>query len=1158
MVQKLLKSFLGISFLYLVISLLLLLAFTKYLLPGDFIIAGHDSGLALDSRVFLETRFYAWDERINFGEDNSLLFGSLTIHATDYLFSLLSGTGYAGNQLNLFFWLSVMFLAAFFCGLQLRSRLGNVFIFIFPVLVVFNFYIFQSLFILERAKYSLVAGSLIFLALLVRQFDKKISLINSAILSALVFTIFNGGSWLGLPLFGGLLIIILVLLIFFLIGDFKERNFRTSFRFLLFLFLTGVFFLLLNSYSLFPYLQTFFTTDYKIVQDSFTLSSNKAWLDYISQGSSFINIFRLQGVPDWYGDKFTPSLTHPFASLYINNPLMFSLSYLIPIVAFASLLFAKNQAQKRIIGLLAVMSLVSMVFMAATRSPLGFIYEFLFQHIPGFVIFRSSFYKFGYAFIITYSLLLSFSLASIINFFGNKFKIRLFKHIFTASITVLVIAGWLSFHYKLLDTSIFNWRTDFSTRLKVPGYVNDYKEYVKNENIESGRVLLLPPSNNSWLSDGYNWGYWSLSTIHYSLTKQAILANSQGAVFSGGGNWVEPLFESLRSKDEDAVISIASRLGLNRFLVREDALAMDDWSGSEDPKTYVQILDSLNSIEKEKEFGKWKLYRIKQPIQPLIFAEKKFTRLADGSISSFKPFINSERTYAVNNEDKGETNLLDKFTIQRIEQWKCKSCVIEDSVLTYQFVWPRILPNSLLFPLKLLNEEYGLLKVNNPEERITSYFGLIVKRTAETEAMLFYKVPDRYILENLRSIQKYLDEVLKLTEGTVNPYDDFTLAKTFLDNIHSVEIKFAEQLSGDKTGIRSEGVKNEVSKTLWKIYQLKRFYSPILEDQYRWENQKVFEISIPQNRNYNLYVNKLSLPVMDRQDYVIPEINLNDGKEKIELKEYPNNQDWLVIPVDKFNPGKNKLVLTFNKQTNLFVIDGSISVETPEGPRKCYRGRINATVTRHAYLLKVKTAGQSIRVFSKTDTDDELKNFLDWNNEIRVEGFYTDDYFRHLYTPATTVDRLSIYICGEHQNLPQFKEFNIEEVFSPEIFGIETFENQMEEIPELTYTRINPARYEVKIKSVREPFVLVMNQKYSPQWKLIDRKDNKEIETKTPPVDMYANGWLIDKQGDMDLIIEFAPQKYFEKGALVSIATLIVSGGTLAFSLRKGLKKWKS
>lgn len=1157
MVHKLFKSFLGTSLFYLVTSLTLLFIFSKYLLPDGFIIAGHDSGLALDSKAFLETRLYAWDERVNFGEDNSLLFGSLTLHTGDYLLSLLSGTGYAGNQLNLFFWLSAMFLAAFVFGYQLRSRLGNIFVFIFPVMVVFNFYIFQSLFILERAKYSLVTGSLLFLALLIRLFDGKITLINAAILSALVFTVFNGGSWLGLPLFGGLLIIVLSVFTSFLIDDFKIRNFRKTGRFLLFLFLVGGFFLLLNSYSLFPYLLTFLKKDYQFIQDPLTLAANKAWLDYISQGSSFINLFRLQGIPDWYGDKFTPSQMHPYASLYINNPVMLFLSYLIPIVAFASLLFAKSKVQKRIIGLLAVMSLVSMVFMAATRSPLGFIYEFFYQHIPGFVIFRSSFYKFGYAFIITYSALLSFSFVSIINFFGNKFKSQFFKYIVISSITLLVISGWLSFHYKLLDTSIFNWRTNFSTRLEVPDYVNDYKEYVKNENIENGRVLLLPPSNKDWLSDGYKWGYWSLSTIHYSLTKQAVLANLQGA-FLNEGNWIEPLFQSIRNKDTDAIISIASRLGINRFLIREDALAGEDWSGGEDPETYLKILDSLDFVEKEKEFGKWKLYRMKQQTGPLVFPANKFIQLTNRNINSFKSFIDNERIYLVDNGDKEKTGLLDKFTIQRIDQLKCKSCVIEDSVLTYQFVWPRILPNSLLFPLKILNEEYRLSKVNNPEERITSYFGLIAKRTAETEAMLFYKIPDRYVLENLRLIQKYLDEVLKITGETVNPYDDFSLAKTFLDNIHSVETKFTEQLSGDKAGLRSEGVKSEVSKTLWKIYQLKKFYSPILENQDRWENQKVYEINIPQNRNYTLFVNKFSLPVEKREDYILPEATLNDGKEEIELKESPDDKNWLIIPTEKFNVGKNKLVLTFNKQTNLFVIDGSLSVQTPEGLRKCYRGRINAKVTRYAYSLRVKTTGQPLRVFSKTKIDDELKDFLDWNSELRVEGFYEDDYFRSLYTPVTTVDKLNIYICGEHQTLPQFKEFSIEEVFSPEILGIETFEEQTREIPEVSYTRIDPTRYGVKIKSVDSPFVLIMNQKYSPEWTLIDMKDNKEIETKTSPVDMYANGWLIDKQGDMDLIIEFAPQKYFEKGILVSIITLLALGGIWMISFWKGLKKWKS
>lgn len=1140
------------TLLYLILSFIGLWFYSNYLLPRDYFIAGHDSGLSLDSKAFLETRLYAWDERVNFGWDNSLLFGSLTIHGFDFLFSLLSGISYAGNHLNLFFWISLIFISALFFAYQLKSRLGSVFVFIFPVLILFNFYVFQSIFILERAKYSLISASLIFLAFIVRLLDeqnphkgKKISLIATSALSALVFTIFNGGSWLALPLFGGLLIIIIVLLLFLLIQDFKLKNFSISMRFLSFLFLTGIFFLIANSYSLIPYIQTFFVSqDYQSVQRDLTIQANKAWLDYISQGSSFLNIFRLQGVPDWYENKYAAASMHPFAKFYLENKLMLSLSYLIPITAIGSLVLVTNNMQKRIIGLFATISLVSMVFMAGTRSPLGFLYEFLFEYIPGFAIFRSSFYKFGYAFIITYSALISFTLTQIINLVVLRMRSSLLRTLMAPILVVIILALWLGYHYKLFDGSIFNWRTNFSTRIKAPNYINEYKEYVSGENLSSGRVLILPPLNESWLSDSYVWGYWSLSTIHYSMTKQVILANSQ-ALNKGESKWVDVLYKIIRSGDEAEILNMARRLNVTGFLLKKDSLPESVWSSGEDPRIYEEILGKIASIQKKKTLGNWVVYEIKQPKPPLIFVEDSLIELTQNDIEKIKPFLGERRTFIRGEDDK--INDLDKFSVKKIIHYECRSCVIEDPAIVYQFSWPRILPNSLLFPLKIFNEDYRLSKITDEKKRLTDYYGLIGKRTAETEAMLYYKMPDLKIIENLKSIDFYLDEVSRITKKNYNPEEDFTSARLLLDNIYSVEIKLVSQLSSDKAGLRGEGVRDQIAKTVYKIYELKKFYSPILEKSDKWEKEKTYEIEIPEGKKSLLYMDESSFPVDNQGKYILPQITVN--KEQIKYSNPARVKNWLEIASDKLAVGKNELTLKFEIPPNIFVIEGNYVVETPEGRKMCYEGKINAPISRKSYVLRIKTDDQPLRVFSKTKTSDKLTAFLGWRNEIKVEGIYDDDYFRYIYYPPIAVDKLNIYICSEHQSLPRFKEFIIEEAFQPELIGVEEFDKKFNELPEISYQRIDPTRYTVEVRGAAGPFILVMNQRFSPLWKLTDLKNNTEIDAKNFPIDLYANGWLIDQKGDLSMMVEYRPQKYFKIGEVISVVFILFLIGLSGYGL---------
>ncbi len=162
---------------YLLVFLVSLLLLTRFWLPRGFTLAGHDSGLPLDSASFLISRLYAWNPNIGFGMDNSHLFGSLSLHLIDYLSSIVANTSYAGNWFNVFIWLSLILLAATFFAYNFRKIFGMYFVFLFPIFIIFNLYLFQSIYILERAKYSILISTLIFSTILIKVVVKKIKLL---------------------------------------------------------------------------------------------------------------------------------------------------------------------------------------------------------------------------------------------------------------------------------------------------------------------------------------------------------------------------------------------------------------------------------------------------------------------------------------------------------------------------------------------------------------------------------------------------------------------------------------------------------------------------------------------------------------------------------------------------------------------------------------------------------------------------------------------------------------------------------------------------------------------------------------------------------------------------------------------------------------------
>lgn len=129
-------------------------------------------------------------------------------------------------------------------------------------------------------------------------------------------------------------------------------------------------------------------------------------------------------------------------------------------------------------------------------------------------------------------------------------------------------------------------------------------------------------------------------------------------------------------------------------------------------------------------------------------------------------------------------------------------------------------------------------------------------------------------------------------------------------------------------------------------------------------------------------------------------------------------------------------------------------------------------------------------------------------------------------------------------------------------------------LPRIKQRKINPTRYIVDVDwngSAPRPFWLVFNESYNDGWKAyVD-----DLSEGTAPVLMnsmfsaegryiedhvtlngYANGWWVDtgKSGRYEITIEYSPQRFFNRGVLLSAASamlLIIGWPVAAFVRRK-------
>lgn len=161
----------------------------------------------------------------------------------------------------------------------------------------------------------------------------------------------------------------------------------------------------------------------------------------------------------------------------------------IPIVAFSSLLFIYQThlsiMQKKAIMFFSLLGLVGAYLSKGTNLPLGDFYIWLFNIIPGFVMFRDS-TKFYLLIALSYSVLIPFSLLQIGSWIGQKTGGK-HKQASIVAVTVTFVLMWFLIHREGIAGQIGG---TFSPRSVPQEYVRLQEFFVANDGFS--RLLWVP------------------------------------------------------------------------------------------------------------------------------------------------------------------------------------------------------------------------------------------------------------------------------------------------------------------------------------------------------------------------------------------------------------------------------------------------------------------------------------------------------------------------------------------------------------------------------------------------------------------------------------------------------------------------------------------
>ncbi len=300
----------------------------------------------------------------------------------------------------------------------------------------------------------------------------------------------------------------------------------------------------------------------------------------------------------------------------------------------------------------------------------------------------------------------------------------------------------------------------------------------------------------------------------------------------------------------------------------------------------------------------------------------------------------------------------------------------------------------------------------------------------------------------------------------------------------------------------------------------------------------------PQNLDYESY----SLKIVKEDDYKIEFTDLANYDPKILLDKKLVSINS--TPLTTFNPvhlkeGVYQIIVNNLHSENKIELS---KVSDSKDSRGYFKNFELADFTPNImYLLNLNyqlTTNQKLIIYIFQDNDkirngekitpfnlnlDPYKN----NNFIQLNSFFST-------RPSATSTQVSL-LSDQPIDLSALQSLSVTKLVKPKPFLVTTNTNVAQSIlPQVSYKKINATKYTVHIANASSPFILVFSELFNNKWEAFYK--NSFPITSHFRVNIYANGWLVDKSGNFDINIEFTPQQLYRKGEILALSSHILNG----------------
>jgi hypothetical protein len=501
--------------------------------------------------------------------------------------------------------------------------------------------------------------------------------------------------------------------------------------------------------------------------------------------SSIIEVIRLFGHWAFYSSVSGKPFV-PYAHIYLSNPLVILITFIIPLLAFAALLLKPKKAHVFFFSCLAIIS----IFLAkGVNPPLGEIYRWFLLSVPFSKAFRVSTTTFLALVALSYSCLIGFTCGNIhsklsqLNTTSTSNKRRLLKNLNQFLITSALILVILANSWPLLTGDVFvNWYNPPYRGVEVPEYYLEAEEWLCEQE-GNFRIFILP---HVGLYMATKWGYQGSNIYHFFFSRPLIIDTPSLYTRSFSSEVIEYLYETFYNNRTIYFGKILGLLAVKYIIV--DTSINTDFYGLPSVDRDLALLSSQSGIVLLKKFGNLYIYE-NRFFSPLVYVPSNIA-LINGSLDS--PSGIAWRDDFLQNEwmvDYGKMEVKSGIAYRTLVSngsyiYAHTTKLTSIKPFDYPYLLVRFKSNKytcILTSITTQSKRYFLKALNPPQTKFLNHYKSTDWNT------LVYKIP-RSIKENITSIDLIITNRLDDKYiGTLELWFDYVL---FARSIGSIEDLF--------------------------------------------------------------------------------------------------------------------------------------------------------------------------------------------------------------------------------------------------------------------------------------------------------------------------------------------------------------------------------